>query len=208
MDAAVLSRDDLKRQFLDLLTSLEPQKATELAPQLFETLRGENDKDLLQAVADKLQIDPAITTIYLRCPELIGPMERLRRGEPVRRVRVALALSPDGRRWFHALQVFGVLCRNGGAISQSYLARWLSYRCVAPELQSALDYLRQGQLVETVRVPGKDPLRPVTWHKITLSLAALIGLNPGHDFLALSQPAPLASWVRRGLAQSPIPHGS
>ena len=51
----------------------------------------------------KLDLDPAVGSIYLQCLQLIPMMGALCLGEPVRRVKVAQAMSEEGRRWWHAL---------------------------------------------------------------------------------------------------------
>lgn len=186
-----------RQQFLVLLGQIPDERLPQATPILFEFLaawwreRGPCI-ELLDAVCNKLGTDRAVGGVYMRCPELIPVMERLRQGERVHNVKVSLALSAEGRRWWHSLLIVGVLCRRGGVVDHVRLVRHLAHRAVAEEIRAALAYLRDHSLLETFQTPGRDPVRPVTWHKFTDSVASLMYLYPSTDFLANTQPGPLA----------------
>ena len=105
--------------------------------EIFDVLRawwaeyGESKK-LIDAACVKLSLDRTAGQIYLRCPELIPVMERLRHGEPVSRLKVTM--SEEGRRWWHALLVVDVLRKCSGVISHVRLVRWLGHRADAVQV--------------------------------------------------------------------------
>lgn len=185
-----------RQQFLALLAQIPDERLPQATPLLFEALaawgreRGPSI-ELLDAVCDKLGIDRAVGSLYLHCPDLIPAMERLRQGEKVHNVKVSLALSAEGRRWWHALLIVGVLWRRGGAVDHVRLVRWLAHRAVAEEIRSALAYLRDHALLETFHAPGRDPVRPVTWHKFTDHAATAMKLQSSPEFQALERAGPL-----------------
>jgi len=130
------------------------------------TERGES-RPLMHLVCEKMAIDPVVFAIYRQCSALIALMEPLRTGEPVRRVKVRFALSEEARRWWVALLVVRVLLKAGGVIGHVRLLRWLGHRADAVQIRAALELLRESELVETFQVNGTDPLRPITWHRLT-----------------------------------------
>ena len=167
-----------EKQERDVLELIEQADVTSLVliTELFQFLKdwwtemGE-PKAVLDAVCRKLKIDQRIFTIYRHCPALVVVMERLRKGEPIRRVRADWAFSPEARRWWHALLILRVLLKCDGVLSHVRLVRWLSHRAEAGQLHQALEYLRDAGIVETFHVTGTDPLRPITWHR-------MLGIGP------------------------------
>ena len=132
-DAQVLCAEtSRKHEVLDTINSLEPKAALLAVSEIFDVIRawwaeqGES-KELLDAACTKLSLDPVVGAIYLKCPELILPMEHLRRGVPVQRVKVILAMSEEARRWWYALLVVRVLLKCNGVVSHARLLRWLDY---------------------------------------------------------------------------------
>jgi hypothetical protein len=127
--------------------------------------RGES-RPVMHVVCEKMAIDPVVFAIYRQCSALITFMEPLRRGEPVRSVRVRLAMSEEARRWWVALLVVRVLMKCDGLILHSRLLRWLGHQADAGQIRAALELLRESGLVETFQVSGTDPVRPITWHRL------------------------------------------
>ena len=127
--------------------------------------RGES-RPVMNVVCEKMQIDPVVFSIYRQCSALIAFMEPLRKGEPVRRVKVRLALSEAARCWWVALLVVRVLLKCDGPILHSRLLRWLGHQADAGQIRVALALLRESGLVETFQVNGTDPVRPITWHRL------------------------------------------
>ena len=168
---------DRKQDVLDTITSLEPKAALQAVDEIFEVLRawwaeqGES-KDLMETACAKLSLDPVVGAIYLKCPLLILPMEHLRRGVPVQRVKVVLAMSEEARQWWYALLVVRVLLKCDGVVPHSRLLRWLGHRADRSRIRGALNLLREAGLVETYQVKGRDPFRPVMWHRFTMGFSA------------------------------------
>lgn len=163
-----------RQEFLSLIQNLEPNSSPTLIRAYFETLavwkeEHEEPTDLIDAVCKKLLLDNSTGQIYLRCPQLIPMMEPLRRGEPIRKLKITM--SEEGRRWWYALLVMDVLKKCGGVISHVRLIRWLSHRVNGGQIRTTLELLREARLVETYQVKGNDPLRPVTWHR-------MLGVDP------------------------------
>lgn len=164
-----------EREVLELIERVNVTSPT-MITELFQFLRdwwtelGE-PKTVVRSVCQKLQFDERIFTIYRQCPALVVVMERLRRGEPIRRVRVDWSFTPDARRWWHALLILRVLLKCDGVLSHVRLVRWLSHRADAGQLRQALVYLCESGIVETFHINGTDPLRPVTWHR-------MLGIDP------------------------------
>ena len=165
---------------LDAINNIHDQLASLAAPDVFDLLRaweteyGKVADDLMAAASNKISVDQQVGQIYFRCRELIVPMEALRRGVPVQRVKVAYAMSEEGRRWWHALHIVRVLLKCGGKIEQVRLMRWLAHRMTSQELRAALALLREHRLVETSPVKSTDPLRPRTYHRLSAALQAAV----------------------------------
>ena len=167
---------DRKQEVLETFNSLDIKAARLGISLIFDVLRDwwaeyGPSKELLEAACHKLDLDLAVGMIYLQCPELISMMEALRRGVPVRRVKAALSLSDEARQWWHALLIVRVLLKCGGVVSHTRLLRWLGRRADTLRIREALDLLKKAKLVETYHVKGRDPFRPVTWHRLTLQAA-------------------------------------
>jgi hypothetical protein len=158
-----------RNEFLSLVQSLETNSSPNMIKLYFETL-GEwkikygDQKDLLEAVCRKILLDKSVGQIYLCCPELIPLMERLRKGEPIRKLKITM--SEESRRWWYALLIVRVLLKCGRVLSHIRLVRWLSHRADARQLREGLEYLRNSGIVETFHVNGSDPIRPITWHRL------------------------------------------
>jgi hypothetical protein len=166
-----------RQEFLDILNSLESQGHYFVEP-IFEVLRAWQQeygepKELVEAACQKLSLDPVVGAIYLKCPGLILPMEHLRRGVPVQRVKVVLAMSEEARRWWYALLVVRVLLKCDGVVSHARLLRWLGHRADRLRIRDAVDLLCEAKLVETYQVKGRDPFRPVMWHRFKLVISAV-----------------------------------
>lgn len=164
------TEQEREKEFLTLLAQVH-DPTPRLVEEIFRCLRcwwGEigPSNALLSAVCKKFLIDQQVFTIYRQCPGLIGIMENLRKGEPIRRVREHWAFSEEGRCWWHALLVIRVLLKCDGPILHSRLLRWLGHRADAGQIRTALELLRESGLVETFQVNGTDPLRPITWHQL------------------------------------------
>ena len=173
MESTLIGNEDRRREALSVINRLDQRTALMGIGEIFDVLRawwaeyGESKK-LIDAACVKLSLDRTAGQIYLRCPELIPVMERLRHGEPVSRLKVTM--SEEGRRWWHALLVVDVLRKCSGVISHVRLVRWLGHRADAGQVRAALGLLREAGLVETYHVKANDPLRAVTWHRLTISL--------------------------------------
>jgi hypothetical protein len=163
------SEVDRKNEFIDTLDAINPKTALQNAPLIFDVLRawwaeyGES-KELMEAACHKLSLDRTAGEIYLRCPEIIPVMERLRNGESIRKLKITM--SADGRCWWHALLIMDVLRKSSGVIPHVRLVRWLGHRADAGQVRAALALLRDSGLIETYYVKGNDPVRPVTWHRL------------------------------------------
>jgi hypothetical protein len=142
---------------------------------------------LQNAVCEKLLIDQRVFTIYRQCPSLVDMMESLRKGVPIRRARERWRLTEEDRRWWTALLVVRVLLKTGGVIAHVRLIRWLGHRADATQIRSALALLREVGLLETYPIKGTDPLRPVTWHRLTIEVED----TPKTSMDSLSAPMPV-----------------
>lgn len=166
---ALTDTESRLREVLDLLSGLDQKTAYASTEDIVDVLRswvteyGES-RELLEAVCQKLSVDRATIEVYLRCPQLIPLMEPLRKGEPIKKLKITM--SEEGRRWWYALLVMEVLRKCDGLISHVRLLRWLSHRLDAGRIRTTLELLREARLVETYQVKGNDPLRPVTWHRL------------------------------------------
>ena len=163
-----------EREVLALIEKLDASNMSIVA-ELFRFLKvwraemGES-KVLLNAVCLKFGIDDRVFAIYRQSPEMIAMMEALRRGEPIRQARRRWMLTEEARRWWMALLVVRVLLKNAGVIAHVRLIRWLGHQANAGQVRDALTLLRDAGLVDTYQVKGTDPLRPVTWHRLTVSV--------------------------------------
>jgi hypothetical protein len=120
----------------------------------------------MHVVCEKMAIDPVIFTIYRQCSALIAFMESLRKGEPIRRVKVKLALSEEARRWWVALLVVRVLVKCDGLIVHSRLLRWIGHQANSQQVATAVALLNEEGVVQTFKINGTDPFRPITWHRL------------------------------------------
>ncbi len=175
---ASVTEAEKEQEVLGVINAMDEQTARRGVDLIFDVLRawevdyGKVSDELLEAACCKLSIDPRVGMIYVRCAGLILPMEALRRGVPVQRVKVAYAMSEESRRWWHALLIVRVLLKCGGKIEQVRLMRWLAHRMTSQELRAALALLREHRLVETSPVKSTDPLRPRTYHRLSAALQA------------------------------------
>lgn len=165
----MICAQNLKQEILNTLTSLNQDIALIAIDEIVDVLRswrteyGES-KELMEIACRKLSLDKPTVQIYIRCPQLIPVMEALRKGEPVRKLKVTM--TEEGRCWWYALLILQVLSKCDGLLSHVRLVRWLSHRADAGQLRQALEYLRSSGIVDTFQVKGTDPLRPTTWHRV------------------------------------------
>lgn len=168
------TEQEREKEFLTLLAQVH-DPTPRLVEEIFGCLRcwweeiGPS-KALLSAVCKKFLIDQQVFTIYRHCPGLVDMMESLRKGEPIRRTRERWRLTEEDRRWWTALLVVRVLLKAGGVIGHVRLLRWLGHRADASQIRSALTLLREAGLLDTYQIKGTDPLRPVTWHRLTVAV--------------------------------------
>jgi hypothetical protein len=168
------AEQDREQEFLTLLAQVH-DPTPPLAEEIFHCLRSwweeiGSSNALCSATCDKFLIDQRVFTIYRHCPALVGIMESLRKGEPVRRARERWRLTEEDRRWWTALLVVRVLLKAGGVIVHVRLVRWLGHQADATQIRNALALLQEAGLLETYQVKGNDPLRPVTWHRLTVAV--------------------------------------
>lgn len=170
-----VAKIDREQELLAIIGEIDWSNSR-MAAELFQVLQSwwqelGPSRRLLSAVCEKLLIDERVFTIYRHCPTLVGIMETLRKGEPIRRVREHWAFSEEGRCWWHALLVIRVLLKCDEPILHSRLLRWLGHRADARQIRAALVLLRESGLVETFQIGGSDPIRPITWHRLKTALA-------------------------------------
>jgi hypothetical protein len=163
---------DQEQELLAIIGEIDWANSRMVA-ELFQVLKDwwaerEESRPVMRVVCEKMAIDPVVFAIYRQCSALIAFMEPLRKGEPVRRVKVRLAMSEEARCWWVALLVVRVLLKAGGVIVHVRLLRWLGHQVDATQIRSALALLQEAGLLETYPVKGADPLRPVTWHRLTV----------------------------------------
>lgn len=157
------------REVLDLLSGLDQKIAYVSTENIIDVLRswlteyGES-KELLEAVCQKLSVDRATIEVYLHCPQLIPVMERLRKGEPVRKLKVTM--SEEGRQWWAALLIVQVLLKCNGLVSHARLLRWLGHKADCQQIRNGLALLNENSVVHTLKVAGNDIFRPVTWYRL------------------------------------------
>lgn len=162
---------DQEQELLDLIGEIDWSNS-HMAAELFQVLqswwqeRGPSRK-LLSAVCEKLFIDERVFTIYRHCPALVAIMETLRKGEPIRRVREHWDFSEEGRRWWVALLIVRVLLKCDGPILHARLLRWLGHKADCQQIRAGLALLNESGVVHTFKVGGNDPLRPITWHRLS-----------------------------------------
>lgn len=159
-----------RKDFIAVLHSLEANPAPYIVEAIFDTLRAwqteyGQPKDLLDIACHTLSLDRTAGHIYLRCPDLIPLMERLRNGEPIRKLKITM--SEEGRRWWYGLLIVDVLRKCRGLVSHARLVRWLGHRADAGQIRGALELLCEAGLVETYHIKSNDPYRPITWHRLT-----------------------------------------
>lgn len=158
-----------KREMLQLIDSLPQDTAMIGAVLLLDLLRAwaAESADYTEAVhlmSSKLSIDTKIVQACIRYPEMVDLMQRLWEGTSPKELKVSCKTGK--RHSWYAWLVLNVIKKSGGVISHVRLLRWLGHRATAQEVREGLNKLCEANVIETYQAAGRDPLRPVTYHRL------------------------------------------